>query len=436
MRFGDYVHQETPPDFVILGELASKRSRELIGGFPNAIHASLLADPVAARSSALPKRAKYPLVLLLGGLGADLNSNFVLAEYLASHGYVVASLSLLGPDEGQPDQSRSRESVEANVRDLEFATPLICASINADCQRLAVAGHSVGAVIAALFANRNSNVSATIALDGTYGFKGSGDVLTQAIGYAPRAMRAALLDLRRAEGSQSAELDLSPVLAFSHADLSLVTLPNVHHSDFTSFAIMADRYDVPTEHEYDGTGWTRATGRLGYEHAARIVLAFLNDAFSTPATDSILTSLVAVPGASFRQLVAAPPVPSPSEAVAIAADRGLPALKSLIEAACRNSQPSACIDQQLFNSSGYNLISTDAAASVVLFEIVAWAHPRSANAQDSLADGYLATNRQADARCASVRSVELALTDPALDDQHRREIIETAERRIEALDRR
>jgi pimeloyl-ACP methyl ester carboxylesterase len=435
MRYDDYVDQKTPQAFATLGELAGKRSREVLGGFPKAALPLLLADPVAARSLAAPKPSKYPLVLLVGGLGADINANFILAEYLASHGYVVASISLLGPDERQPDPSRSRESIEANVRDLEFATPVICAAANADCAKLAVGGHSLGAVVAALFANRNANVTAAIGLDGTYGFKGSGEVLTGALRYAPREMRAALLDLRRAEGSQSAALDLSSILAFAHSDLTLATLPNIHHSDFTSFAILADRYGIPAERHYDGTGWTRATGRLGYENAARTVLAFINSRFSRAPDDSASSALAAVPGASVRRVMAAPPIPSPNEAVKIATERGLPALQALIQGACRASPPSACVDQQLFNSSGYGLMSRDASASLILFETAAWAHPHSANAQDSLADGYLAANRKADARRASVRTIELAPTDPNLDDQHRREIMDAAKQRIEALDR-
>ena len=435
MRYGDYLHQKTPPTFRVLGELAGKRSGEVTGDFPAAAVPTLLADPVEARSLAAAKHARYPLILLLGGLGADINANFVLAEYLASHGYVVASMSLLGPNEGQPDQSRSRESIEANVRDLEFATPLICAAVNADCAKLAVAGHSVGAVIAALFANRNANVSAAVALDGTYGFKGSGEVLTGAIGYAPREMRAALLDLRRAEGSQSAEIDRSPILAFSHSDLTFATLPNVHHSDFTSFAIMADRYGVPADRQYDGTGWTRATGRIGYENAARIVLAFLNARLAGVSSGPTISGLPAVSGATFWQIAAAPPIPSPGEAIGIATDKGLPALQSLIRSACGTSPPSGCIDQSLFNSSGYGLISRNPAGALILFEIAAWAHPESANAQDSLADGYLAANRKADARRASVRTIELAPTDPALNDQQRREIMDAAKQRIATLDR-
>ena len=197
---------------------------------------------------------------------------------------------------------------------------------------------------------------------------------------------------------------------------------------------MADRYSIPAERKYEGTGWTRASGRLGYENAARIVLAFLNARLSAAPASSIAASLSAVPGASLRQVEAAPPVPSPNEAIRIATDRGVPALQSLVETACRASPPSACIDQHLFNSSGYNLLSSDPAASLILFEIAAWAHPESANAQDSLADGYLAANRKADARRASLRSIELAPTDPNLDDQHRREIIDAAKQRIEALD--
>jgi dienelactone hydrolase len=339
----------------------------------------------------------------------------------------------LGPDERQPDQSGSPESVEANVRDLEFASPVICAAVNADCGKLAVVGHSIGAVIGTLLANRNGNVSAVVALDGTYGFKGSGNVLTKAMGYAPRNMRAPMLDLRRAEGSQSAELDLSPILAFAHSDLTLATIPNVHHSDFTSFALMADRYGVPAEPQYERTGWDRATGRRGYEDAARIVLAFLDTRLSGAASDAAIQDLAAAPDGSLRHVEAAPPIPSPNEALQIAAQGGLAALQSVIQRACRGSPPGACVDQQLFNSSGYNLMSRDAAASVTLFEMVAWAHPDSANAQDSLADGYLAANRPSDALRSSARTLELAPNDANLDEQHRQEIMKAARQRIEAL---
>lgn len=433
MRYANYSEQKAPQGFDVIHELAAKRSSETISSIPKPAVASLLAHPVAARSLAKPRPSKYPLVVLVGGLGSETNANFVLAEYLASHGFVVAAISLLGPDERQPEQSTSPESVEANVRDLEFATPVICASVNADCGKLAVAGHSLGAVIGALFANRNGNVSAVVSLDGTYGFKGTGEILTKAVGYVPLNMRASMLDLRRAEGSQSAKLDLSPILAFAHSDLTLATIPNVHHSDFTSFAVIADRYGIPAEPQYDGTGWNRATGRLGYENSARIVLEYLTARLSGALADAPISSIEAVPGARFRLVKAAPPIPSPSEAIQIAKDGGLKALKSLIQHACPGSAPARCVDQQLFNSSGYNFMSRDPPAAVILLEINAWAHPASANAQDSLADGYLAANRPSDARRASARAMELAPKDPELDEGHRDQIVNAAKQRIQTL---
>jgi pimeloyl-ACP methyl ester carboxylesterase len=435
MRYGDYLTQKTPTSFSILGELARKRSSDAIDDVPKATLGTLLEGVVAAREGASPLKSRHPLILLVGGVGADINANVVLAEYLSSHGYVVASISLLGSSERQPDQSRSYESIEANVRDLEFVTPAICAGVNADCGRLAVVGHSLGGVIATLFANRNDNVSAAISLDGTFGFKGDGRLLTGAFGYAPRRMQAAMLDLRRAEGVQSAMIDLSPVLAFTHADLTMSTRPNVHHSDFTSFAMLADHVGLPAEPEFAGTGWSRATGRQGHENAARIILAFLNTQFMGTPADEVRRRIAAVPGSSLRHVDAAPPMPTPNEAVRIVNNSGLPRLKALIMDACRGAPPSTCVDQALFNDIGYSMMSDDAGSAVALFEIVVWAYPRSANAQDSLADGFAAAGRLEDARRASLRASELAAADPEMDQPHRREIIDAAKRRIEMLDR-
>ena len=46
------------------------------------------------------RRVAFPAILYFGGLDAEIDSNVILAEYLASHGYIVASVSLLGPTDG------------------------------------------------------------------------------------------------------------------------------------------------------------------------------------------------------------------------------------------------------------------------------------------------------------------------------------------------
>ena len=138
--------------------------------------------------------------------------NVILAEYLASHGYIVASVSLLGPTDEQTFQSRTPGDIEATVRDMEFAWSILSEEPSTDKAKLAAMGHSVGAIEAVLFGMRNANVSAVIALDGTYAFQGLSTVLTNSYGYAPGKMRAAFLDLRRAQGAQGDEpLDLTTI---------------------------------------------------------------------------------------------------------------------------------------------------------------------------------------------------------------------------------
>jgi hypothetical protein len=130
----------------------------------------------------------------------------------------------------------------------------------------------MGAVEAAILGLRQGNVLAIVGLDGTYGFKGSTDVLTNSCGYSPEKMRAAFLDLRRAQGEQEADLDFESVLSFRYADRSLVTVRKMHHSDFISFAMIASKFDVPIKTNYLNTGWDRGTGRRGFEDTCGIVL--------------------------------------------------------------------------------------------------------------------------------------------------------------------
>jgi hypothetical protein len=134
----------------------------------------------------------------------------------------------------------------------------------------------LGGVEALMFAMRNGNVSAVVGLDGTYGFKGSTGVLTDSWGYDPRNMRAAFLDLRRAQGQQEADLDLAPVRSFRYADLTMVTMVGMHHSDFTSFPMVARRFGIPILPKYANTGWNRDTAQRGHQQAAQIIVEFLN----------------------------------------------------------------------------------------------------------------------------------------------------------------
>lgn len=122
MRFGDYVEQNAPKSFGAMNNVMRQRSRDdYSGSLPNAEVRALRSTRMNAYRDAPSAKGTFPAVLYFGGLNASINANFVLAEYLASQGYVVASISLLGPSDEQAFQSQTADDLESSVRDMEFA---------------------------------------------------------------------------------------------------------------------------------------------------------------------------------------------------------------------------------------------------------------------------------------------------------------------------
>lgn len=64
--------------------------------------------------------------------------------------------------------------------------------------------------------------------------------------------------------------------SFRHADRTFITIDKMHHSDFTSFAMIGAQFHAPLPTGYPLNGWNRETGRAGYEQTCRMVVDFLN----------------------------------------------------------------------------------------------------------------------------------------------------------------
>src|SRR2546421_4042235 len=199
MRISDYIHPSGPINFAEPNAFLEQRDRRVMAEMaPSEALTSMLATSMNAYAMAQPAPGRFPLVLYSGGVNSYTLSNGILAELLASHGYIVATVPSLGPSNHQPEQTFTPVEVEASVRDLEFAWQLLRDQPNVDNSKLAIFGHSLGGTVAMIFAMRNANVSAVVGLDGTYGFTEGSTSLTNHFGYSPQTMRAAMLDLRRA----------------------------------------------------------------------------------------------------------------------------------------------------------------------------------------------------------------------------------------------
>lgn len=288
MSYGDYFHYDGPADFRPINDTLEKSDREswrsdLMETGPNGgdLLSRLFATRVAARHDATPAAGRFPVLLYAAGKGSRADANVELGEYLASHGYIVATVPQLGPSEANIELGSSPEEIRLHEQDLDFAWSILRRLPSVDASRLAIAGHSAGGEVAIQYGMDHSEVGAVIGLDGSYGMYGEGQsaktTRSRANGFpefAPTRFTAPLLDMRRANGVQGATLDSSVVAALHASDRYVVTIPRMYHGDFTEWAPIGVFLGDPWKMTADGR--TRQTGLEGNEHAYRALLDFLD----------------------------------------------------------------------------------------------------------------------------------------------------------------
>ena len=123
----------------------------------------LLKTKTAAIKNAPPTR-RFPLVVYAH---IAPSGNNIMCEYLASHGFVVATIPWKGTFEYNLDVGLT--GVETQIKDIEFAIGLLRKDPNVDGNKIATIGMSFGAISTLGLQSRNSDVDALISLDGGIG---------------------------------------------------------------------------------------------------------------------------------------------------------------------------------------------------------------------------------------------------------------------------
>ena len=425
MTYREYV-QLPPPPAAFRGLAAALEARnmaslrQVVRG-EQALE-SLLATSTAAYGDAPPAPGRFPLVIYVSGLNeSGQHANSVLGEYLASHGFVVAAIA-----QGSRTPSRLRLGInpidlELQVRDVEYAGAALRA-LPFVGRRWAMAGHSMGGIVAMLAAARNRDVAAVVGLDASYGSSALLANLTSSPYFAPQHARAPLLDLRRSDPPA----DLAVLDSLRHADRYMGELPKIAHGDFTSFPMIASVVPV------DIQGRTAEDARAGYERVVRTVAVFLKASLTGDERAALaLDSEAGDATMRWRRAAALPAPPTEEQLVQMALERGVDAAIDSLS----HRHDTGWVDERMILSMGYDFLEpgSDPRRAVRIFELLTRLRPQSADYLDSLAEAQIAAGEPARARATSQRVLEQLETDASLSEDQKAQLRDTAEQRLRDL---
>ncbi len=264
MRFAEYTHLY-PTERIHANRNAEEKAaveREYADFLARAAKVSpnrILQSEMLATLDAPPADGKFPLIVYSSGNMGEPAENVALFELLASHGFIVAAIPLVGPDER--NTTLDRRGVEAATQDLAFAVGYMHDFPGVDFDRVGVMGHSWGGLAALVLKTRNANIDAVLSLDGSVPFL-ERDVM-------PELDRASV----RGPLMMTAAADTYPLhRAFfdrlKYAEASLLRFDGLKHHEFTSYPWLVRRA------EGSGGDATKQRARRSYELLAACALRF------------------------------------------------------------------------------------------------------------------------------------------------------------------
>lgn len=400
MTYSGYLHVNVlDPSLVNFNKRIEDYDFKSVRGYfqSQALFDTLLKTPTASFLDAQPLQGPFPLVVFSLGQNDHTLENIVLWEFLASHGYVVATIPHVGTSPRR-FQLLVHDPLfyEAQVRDLEFVIQQMHELPYVKADKLALMGHSFGGIYSLLTAMRNSNVKAVVGLDPTYVSKQPSFhyKFWEAPYYDPAHLKAPLLVLYKGIEPENLKLDIVNDLKFS--DRYMFEFPHLVHGDFNSAPMITSLApgDDYADREYALKFRTKEAGIAGHQIVCRYVLNFL-DAFlkgnagamrfisGKPEEQKIPT------GVAVRDFKARLKAPTEEEFFVIIQEQGIQAaIRAYREAKASYPQETIIrepILRRIGNEAGYY---GNPAQAVDIFKLYVEAFPQSAAGYDSLAGAY------------------------------------------------
>ncbi len=434
MTLAEFVRDSAPNEyFAQLNHLLERRFVEIFSGVSQELYDTLLTLPLAAVKNAAPSTGSYPLVMYSPGGQASFPDNGVLSAYLASHGYVVASVPQLESTLEGIFQGYLRQTA-VQTRDIEFAAGMMHDFPGVDRRRLAVIGYSLGGSVALRVALHNPNVGAIVGLDPSFAYARSIQALGDSQLFDAFDLRIPILALKAGdEESRRYESPVTDTLRFSDRYIGYVA--ETVHGDFSEIKPML----IPALAHGEELEPALIQGRRGYTASCRYVVRFLDGVLKNdPAGLAFVASSSGDNGmdAGLIQMESRPAADVPTEIELVALirqhDHGMASQR--LRLAQQTYQDLDVVREDVMNGLAYRLRANgELDAAISLFRLNIQVHPNSIRAHDGLADAYLSNGDSLMVIRTYERLLESLPLDTTMSQSTKHRIRQNAELRLRIL---
>jgi hypothetical protein len=228
-----------------------------------------------------PLKGPFPMVVFGQGWGYESPTvNFILCEFLASHGYIVSAPLFIGKESYETHVDLN--DLEAETADMNFVIKYMENYPIVDSRKIGVIGFDLGGMASMLLQIQNPDVRAMISLHSGIMFEHNTKLLAESPIYDPSRLWVPLLHFTnvKKELEQAGVFEDTNLIKMSRqVDRYIIRLYNNHHIDFTSLSYLGI-YDGTAMNDY--LNWHHETN---YFIIANTSLCFLNSILTNNKRD-------------------------------------------------------------------------------------------------------------------------------------------------------
>jgi len=349
-------------------------------------------------------KGKFPL-LLFPSYKTPSTIN-ILSEYLASHGFIVASIELRGTESELPEISP--QGVQTMTLDLLFTLNYLRGQSFVDASKIAAMGVGINATIAFSLKTICPDIKGLISLEGGILSEAELQFLKRSVFYDASKFNCPSLFIY----APHANIQPKNVAELKYADKYFIHFPKMSEYYFLDYGLL-DQF-LPGI-----IGAPPGDTKKGFELAAQMVLQFLNMSLKKDVADknkllSPVTDTSYVPLGATKNFVAAlPPIPSLIEMKDLITSKGIIAFKDVYEKAKLASDIEPFSQQYLIDL--YNWLAykrdDDLSRRKVIAETRVELFPRSSRAHYVLGNIYFQLKLKDPAIARYTEALKLLTTD-------------------------